>query len=264
MQTWVNGSEIAHISVKDRALQYGDGFFTTALCTINPEGKMTLEQGYFHYERLYFAAKRLAFNEGDVTLLINDCHTQLKTHAPGDYLIKLTLTRGEGARGYAPSKTNANRIVQITSHSKKAATYDALVLKTAPQRIGISPIHGGIKTLNRLEQVMLADALSSEPDIDDYLVLNHEGNVIETTKANLIFLKNGQLYTPSTCLSGVTGTFLKALQVTLPIKTCEIKPSWLDDIDAAWCCNSVMGLRPIKHINHLKLRVTDIYASKRI
>ncbi|MCV5391118.1 aminotransferase class IV, partial [Escherichia coli] len=63
-------------------------------------------------------------------------------------------------------------------------------------RLGIQPLLAGHKHNNRLEQV-LAKAEIEHSNFADAVTLNVQNHVIETTMANLFWVKDNKVYTPS-------------------------------------------------------------------
>jgi branched-subunit amino acid aminotransferase/4-amino-4-deoxychorismate lyase len=93
-----------------------------------------------------------------------------------------------------------------------------------PFRVGVSP-HlvnstspiAGVKTCNYLEPLMELDEARSRA-LNEAVRINEHGHVTSTCMANLFWLRDGQLYTPSLatgCLPGTTRQFvLEKLEVT--------------------------------------------------
>ena len=62
----------------------------------------------------------------------------------------------------------------------------------------------GLKHLNRLEQV-LARSEWTDPAIQEGIMLDSEGHVIEGTMTNLFYVKDDNIYTAALEQSGVAG-----------------------------------------------------------
>jgi 4-amino-4-deoxychorismate lyase len=108
---------------------------------------------------------------------------------------------------------------------------------------------GNIKHLNRLEQVLIRQELDHR-DEDEILVTNINGLVIETSGANVFWLTNDKLYTPNISHSGVAGLMRAKILSNRP--NTIIKDFTLEDlqqVQAMFICNSVMGIVPIKIFN---------------
>lgn len=254
----VNGNSSTSLSILDRGLNYGDGVFTTAKIF---NGKIDLIDQ--HIERLKESCERLYIQCPDLYLLKD----KLLKLAQGYDLavIKVLISAGSGGRGYSRKGASFPNIV-ITIHEYPTHYLQwpdtGISIGHSHLTLGLSPQLSGLKHLNRLEQVMLRHELE-QTSYDDLLVLNMEKHIIETTCANIFWMKEKQLYTPDLCLSGVSG--LMRAQVLNLFPQTQIVKGVLDDFiqaDAAFICNSVMGIVPIKSYLHHVFDITPAIAIK--
>ncbi|WP_159820779.1 aminodeoxychorismate lyase [Colwellia sp. 20A7] len=241
----VNGIQQHHIDIESRGLAYGDGLFTTAK-VIN--GKVAyLTQ---HVERLTSGCEKLGITPPSP----NELTLQLAAIAKNYPLavLKVIIAASSGGRGYARSSSNHHDLI-IMIHDYPTH-YDDLIhtginLGLSKQQIGINPMLGGLKHLNRLEQVLLRQELSLS-DVDDLLVTNINDNVIEATSANVFFCLNDTLYTPDVSQSGVNGIMRQTILRHYPETI--IKAISLEEIaqaQAMLVCNCVMGVMPVNNYN---------------
>ncbi len=241
----VNGIQQHHIDIESRGLAYGDGLFTTAK-VIN--GKVAyLTQ---HVERLTSGCEKLGITPPSP----NELTLQLAAIAKNYPLavLKVIIAASSGGRGYARSSSNHHDLI-IMIHDYPTH-YDDLIhtginLGLSKQQIGINPMLGGLKHLNRLEQVLLRQELSLS-DVDDLLVTNINDNVIEATSANVFFCLNDTLYTPDVSQSGVNGIMRQTILRHYPETI--IKAISLEEIaqaQAMLVCNCVMGVIPVNNYN---------------
>lgn len=203
----LNGEPAEYIDIHDRGLQYGDGFFTTIRVV---QGRMLMWKQ--HWERLCRAAQILHFTDftGQVSerSLLDDCQALLTQYPAPDAVIRISITRGQGSRGYTPStQIQASVLVAISTYPEHYANWrsQGVRLQLAQQRLGYQPMLGGAKTLNRLEQVLLKQELSDYPDMDDLLALDCNAMVAETSIANIAWQYNGEWFTPRLEGTGVRG-----------------------------------------------------------
>ena len=167
MQTIIAANETSSISTHDRGLNYGDGFFTTAIIT---DGQV--EHWAYHKARLIECAQRLAFPALEFTALESHITQQVASQAQA--VVKIVVTRGEGGRGYAPpSECNLNIIVSVLPYPKhyNSLPDTGISLAISPIKLAVQPHLAGLKTLNRLEQVLIKNALQAQHS-DDALVLD--------------------------------------------------------------------------------------------
>lgn len=103
------------------------------------------------------------------------------------------------------------------------------------------------KTLNAQYYVMAA-LWSRDRDLDDCLLQNERGNIIESSQGNLFIVSNGVLYTPSLadgCIGGVMRAQVINLALAHGIKVyeCSLNPQNLLAADELFFSNAVSGIR---------------------
>ncbi|WP_409425191.1 aminodeoxychorismate lyase [Pseudoalteromonas sp. RW-H-Ap-1] len=243
MQTIITASETSNISTQDRGLNYGDGFFTTAIIT---DGQV--EHWAYHKARLIECAQRLGFPALEFTALESHITQQVASHSQA--VLKVVITRGEGGRGYAPpSECNLNIIVSVLPYPDhyNSLTDTGISLAISPIKLAVQPHLAGLKTLNRLEQVLIKNALQTQHS-DDALVLDYNNNVIETSVANIFAIKNNKVFSPRLDECGIKGVYLQSLcdKLTVEFKTVSVDD--LTQADAIFVCNSLMKIVPVKSI----------------
>ena len=243
MQTIIAASETSNISTRDRGLNYGDGFFTTAIIT---DGQV--EHWAYHKARLIECAQRLGFPALEFNALESQITQLIASHSQA--VLKVVITRGEGGRGYAPpSECNLNIIVSVLPYPDhyNSLKDSGISLAISPIKLAVQPHLAGLKTLNRLEQVLIKNALQTQHS-DDALVLDYNNNVIETSAANIFAIKNNKVFSPRLDECGIKGVFLQSLcdKLTVEFKTVSVDD--LTQADAVFLCNSLMKIVPVKSI----------------
>lgn len=260
----INYQQVDTLSVQDRGLAYGDGLFTTAKIK---NGQVEMFSA--HLERLKRGCTALALNKPDFTLLSQQI-TDVATFYPLAVL-KIIITAGVGGRGYSRQGIkSSNVIIMIFDFPKHYITWQqqGINLGVAQSQLGLSAMLAGIKHLNRLEQVLIRQELDSCPE-DDLLVLDINHHVVESSCANIFWCKNNCWYTPNIMQAGIAGLMrAKIIATTNIVEVVNVKLVELDDIEAAFICNSVMGIVPIKIYNEKPLSLTtsnnfsDIFFTK--
>ena len=233
------------ISSLDRGLQYGDGFFTTIHVQ---QGRLLLWS--LHLARLKLCQQRLAFPELDWSTLEKACHEKVVDQTQA--VLKILVTRGDGGRGYMPpEQTNPRIQLYLSQYPQQYALYQqqGVHLSVSDIPLGHQPYLAGLKTLNRLEQVLIKQQASSLVG-DDVLVLDIDGAVIETSMANLIAVQSGRYYTPDLQRCGIQGVYLSALQSRYQIDARVFSYAELLDMDAVFICNSLLGCVPVRQIEN--------------
>ena len=185
--------EEARISVFDHGLLYGDGVF---------EGIRSYKGRVFkldeHLQRLYDSAKAIML---EIPISIEEMD---------DAYIRLVVTRGVGDLGLDPDKCPVPTIIIIAD---KIALYpphlydDGLEIVTVSVRRNYAEaISPRIKSLNYLNNI-LAKIEGKQAGVEEVLMLNAEGYVVECSGDNIFFIKENIIVTPPThlgILEGVT------------------------------------------------------------
>lgn len=185
-----NHPEAVSVPVSDRGLAYGDGLFETILVR---NGEPQLLQA--HCQRMLDGARRLGIPacETDLVKAVERVRTRA-TRVPEHQVLKLVLTRGSGGRGYRPPSNPEPRLI-LSLTSAPPATPDTgvrTVISDIP--LTVNPVFAGIKSLNRLEQVMASRAMPE--DCYEALMPGDQGDLREGTRTALLYLWEGQWRTP--------------------------------------------------------------------
>lgn len=171
----------------------------------------------------------------------------------GDWVLKLTLTRGSGGRGYRPDPGMKPHL--MISHFAAPASADpaGVVVDFSRIPLTVNPLFAGIKSLNRLEQVMAARELRG--DLYEVLMSNRDGQVVEGTRTNL-FIRSGETWiTPPAATLAVAGVMRRYVLDRLHSAGHEVReaPLQLDDLvgpqcRGVWLTNSVLGVVPVRNL----------------
>jgi len=247
----VNGVIDAQISPLDRGFNYGDGVFET--CKL---WNAHIPLWNLHKERLLSSCHRLLI---PVDIDQVEAHlAQLLTSigATTEAVVKITVTRGAGGRGYAiPAQVKPTVVIGIFPAPFYAPSHfsEGVRVILCRQRLACNPALAGLKHLNRLEQI-LARCEWQDDSTAEGLMQDTEGHVIEAVFSNIFLVKNNLLITPDLSRSGVAGVMRRLLIETLApqenIRVC-IQACNLSDVIAAdevFLSNSLYGIWPIKEI----------------
>lgn len=239
---WVNGKSHTDLIAADRGLAYGDGLFATMRTSV--DGIAFFES---HQTRLTDGAARLGFDwRMSPTLCeqLNAIAAQYSHHC-----IKLIITRGIGGRGYTPpEEVQVTEVVSVHPIPTYYANWQqqGICLKTSAVRLGHQPLLAGIKHLNRLEQVLIKNQPLPQ-GYGDWLVLDCMGMVIESSMANIFFIKDNQVFTPSLERCGVAGVMREQvihalLEQCVNINCMPFGAERLVEFDSAFITNSILGV----------------------
>ena len=240
----VNGEPVDQVSAQDRGLAYGDGLFESIRLIA---GTAPLWQR--HMQRLSESCARLGMPVPDPAQLWREV-TRV-THEMPQSVVRITLTRGVGERGYAPpAVTKPTRVVAAFAPPQRVAeVYEqGLRLRVCDLRLAEQPLLAGMKHLNRLEQV-LARAEWHDPAIAEGLLRDSRGRVISATMANVFALIDGQLLTPAVDRCGVAGVARAEVLAVCPQATvAELTLNTLKSASEIFLSSSVRGILPVKSL----------------
>jgi len=245
----IDGIPAVVVPAADRGLQYGDGLFETIAVV---DGRPCLWDR--HLARLRAGCLRLAIPLPDPDLLQAEVLSLAK--GQGRAVLKLTVTRGEGGRGYRPPHpARPRRILRLHPWPDHPPAWRSAGVRVryCRTRLGHQPLLAGLKHLNRLEQV-LARAEWDDPDIGEGLMLDLDGTVVEGTQTNLFALTAGRLVTPLLDRCGVNGVVRQVVIETawmqgLAVEEARLTPAELAQADALFLASSLAGLWPVRELD---------------
>lgn len=255
----INGQRQAILPVNDRAVQFGDGCFSTAVVK---NGKISFAEQHIHRMRL--ACEKLLIPFSDWALLLDEMSALAAAEERA--VIKVIISRGSGGRGY--SAANCRLPTRIIGLSPFPDFYDewktqGIRLALSPVCLGVNPTFAGIKHLNRLEQVLIRTHLEQMP-AQEALVLDSEGWLTECCAANLFWRKGNQVFTPYVDRAGVNGTMrqhiLRCLQNSAwQVSEVREKLDTLADADELFICNALMPVIPVKQAESWHYKTHELY-----
>jgi 4-amino-4-deoxychorismate lyase len=260
----INGESREHIEISDRGFQYGDGLFETI--EVRDGRAVFLER---HLQRLNVGCQRLHIPFPDIELLRFEaeelCRRWVDSENPGRAVLKIIVTRGSGGRGYRqPDVIHPTRIVSLHPYPDYPEIYreQGIAARICATRLGLSPALAGIKHLNRLEQV-LARAEWNDSSIQEGLMLDVNGHVIEGTMTNLFYVKNNILHTAVLAQSGVSGIIRGVIMAIsgdhgLSVIEHGFTKDQLLSADEVFVCNSIIGIWPVALIEDTHFSVGPI------
>lgn len=252
-----NGEPCQSIDCHDRAFLYGDGFFTTI--RIQHSRPLLWQR---HVQRLQQCAEQLFFNV-DFSQLENDMQQVLANYmnaSDGNAVFKIIVSRGVGQRGYLAPQQPADVYFQVlpyVPHEEYAQGINSGVLPLAMGHV--MPQLAGLKTLNRLEQVVLRQALATTA-WPEALVCDLSGNVIEGVYSNCFMHLDGAWHTPLLDQAGIAGVMRAEILAQMQVKgiTPHILPipkAAIERIDALFFCNALSGIVPVRQLHDRLLNV---------
>ncbi|HEY0291660.1 MAG TPA: aminotransferase class IV [Hansschlegelia sp.] len=241
----IQNPSAAAFDLGDRGLTLGDGLFETIAVF---GGKPALLDR--HLDRMTAAAAEIRLPV-DRDLLERE--VAALAGAGGDLVIRLTVTRGAGARGLAIPEGGAATVIASSSPYPSSAMFAPVSLATALVRRNPSSFASRAKTLSYLDNVLAYDA-ARLAGANDALMLNVSGRVACTSMANLFMVNKNLIVTPPIeegVLPGVVRALVLELAPSLGLHPSEraMTPEEFAAADATFATNSVRLLTPVNAID---------------
>jgi branched-chain amino acid aminotransferase len=234
------------ITAENRGLRYGDGIFETMKLK---NGNLILSNE--HFARLWKGMQLLKF---DIPKLFSPekLEVQIFELAEKNKLIaarvRLTIIRSEGgiydAKNHIP-----NYIIEAIALPEDNGPLNSNGLQLCFYEAAKKSIDtfSNCKTNNYLPYFMGA-LFAKENHCNDAIILNSEGNVCDSTIANVFYIKDNVLYTPALtqgCVAGVMRNFLidKIRAVGFTVYESTITKNDLLAADEVFLSNSIYNIR---------------------
>lgn len=254
----INGYPTDTLLISDRGFQYGDGCFTTALVSFG-----VVEAWSYHLTRLKDNVAALSIEGVDWPALTRWAEKAAKQcDLDPKCVLKIIITRGVGGRGYSPSSCSTPNVVISThpypSHYEtwQRTGINMIVLE---RRLGLSSL-GGIKHLNRLEQVLFRKEIEAA-NVDDGVACDFNGKIVEASSSNLFWRKGEQLFTPTIDTAGVAGIMrarvIEAVNDDYDLTFVSALADTLQDADEIFITNAILNIVPVRRLGTKQLTHFD-------
>jgi len=192
----------ARVAPVSSAMLYGRGVFTTVAVH---RGKPFLWTS--HWARLNDHAKRLSVDltgcsEQSVGEALNKliAVNQVKE---GRARVILLARRGRDVwKTKQPGARKTDLLIMTGEPQKVPAA--GMSLAVSPHRINTASPLMGIRSLNYLEQVLSWEEAQTR-DFHEAVMLNERGEIVSATMANIFWVKDGTLYTPTLATGAIAG-----------------------------------------------------------
>lgn len=255
LQCLINGEISTFIAATNRGLNYADGLFETLVVhNTHPRSWQA------HMDRLSAGCERLGMEMPPQAILLREVQTV--SAGMTDAVVKIVLTRGGTGRGYTPPDTSASsRIVSAHYYPDGVVELarDGVKARICELRLAIQPALGGIKHLNRLEQV-LASAEIRDSNAVEGVMLDSEDHVISAISANIFLVIDDRILTPRLDRCGIRGVVRSKILAAFAPR-CEQRRIHVDmlwEANEIFISNSVRGIIPLTAINDQTFRIGPV------
>jgi branched-chain amino acid aminotransferase len=235
----------AVVPVNDRGFLLGDGLFETMRVVRGRPFRFSQ-----HLERLTHGADFLKIKSPFTKRELEEFAGQLiEQNQMPEAILRLTLTRGPGGRGYTPDNESKPTFVMTLHPAPPPADPAGWNLITSSFRIPAADPLASFKTTSKILHVM-ARAEAVDKGADEALLLNTNGEAAETASGNLFWIHDDTICTvPTGCgaLPGITRSVVLEICQTLGLQTSErtIKPVVLKNSGGIFITQSALGIVPV-------------------
>lgn len=254
----INGKLIpeneAKISVKDRGFRFGDGIFDTIKVVA---GK--LYRFDMHMQRIKggLAALKIDF---DTSSLQEEILNTIHYNNIDEGIARISITRGEGSRGYMPTRDMDPNYVIETMSAREMDLFNIRLCVSSYTKPSASSMPVNFKLMQGLNST-LAKMEARETGFFDAVLLNDKGQICECSSSNIFWVKGNRIFTPSLdcgILDGVTRKIVLELygnNISEGIFTLDD----ISDADEIFITNSVIGILPVKEVEGIFYNEDEIY-----
>ena len=243
--SWIDGlyTNTPQLSFSSGGIQHGYGLFETiyyanGITHALPE----------HLSRLHHSAYQFRLSPPDIDLApiideliarnhLSEARVKISLHAVGS--------------DYSPHTLPTTLSVSTSPYERKPQSYS---LWSAPAAQFGCPLSRHKST--SYASYIMAKQAARLYEADDTLLLNHHGNPIECSSANILLHHQGQWFSPDLSAQGLRGIQLLSITeqchaLSIPLQTADLSLNtpW----DAAVICNSLIGAQPVAKIDNRPL-----------
>lgn len=246
----------AKISLQSRALAYGDGCFTTLKSYKNRYLHFTE-----HYERLKSGLAYIGINfPTSQQNLLNQVKQLIQQNSLEKQLavVRIQCFRSGNERGYSHISDTCDYVITCSesTENNKAVKLAAVSIPTIPNQC----LARTFKFSNSLNYIKAAQEAKTQ-NADDALMFTINGDVSETTIANIFWIKGATIFTPSAecdLLPGISRSIIinhLANKNDLQVVEGVFNRNNIQEAEAIFCSNSVKELYEVKSIDSREFRL---------
>jgi branched-chain amino acid aminotransferase len=239
--------------VSNRGYRYGDGLFET-IKVINE--KILL--GTYHFERLFsgllllqFEIPKLVIPEKLAEEILDLCK---KNECERRARVRLSVFRGNGGL-YDEDKT-LQYVIECwpLNESVNNLNENGLVIDIFRDARKNCAKFSNLKSANFLPYNMAA-LYAKKNKLNDCLVLNTNGNIADSTIANVFIIKEGVIITPALsegCVNGVMRKYLleKMKEAAFTIHETSVSEEDIEKADEVFLTNAIKGIQWVKQFRN--------------
>ena len=239
----------AEIRVDDRGFLLGDGLFETMRFV---GGRV--RRWPRHVQRLVKGLNFLGMEPRLAEGLEDQIKHLVETNRLSDAVVRLTITRGLGGGGLSPDrKIRPNILITAVARPVVLKALDLIVFEE-PVRAGLPSEQFKLTQYGALQR---ARNYAVEAGADMAAICNLDGELACADCANLFWIKDDEVFTPSLTTGALPGTCRAAVIDACQAAGIEIKQvhrcvDALCEAEAVFVSNAVMGLVSVSRIDGMR------------
>lgn len=244
--------EDAGLTVDNKAFRYGYGLFETMLVQ---DGVIQLQQ--YHWERLFAGMNQLSFELSalmtpqffeDETL-----RTVKKNRLEKLCRVRLQVYAGAGGL-YDDENRKVGFVVECFPLEPEAIRFNenGLVVGIANGLNKSMDTLSNLKSTNALIYAMAAQQ-ARENKWNDALVCNTTGNIIESTIANIFWIKNETVYTPPLSDGCIAGVIRRHVLEKIAVIEKTLTPGNLAGADEIFFTNAIKRIKWVASVGNRQM-----------
>lgn len=241
-------TEIIGIAALSSASLYGTGVFTTI--SIDGGSPFLWEK---HWRRLTENAPKLGIDlfEHDEIRTKNALENLIAENRVNNGRARITFF-DERPSGIWPFETKRNTSLLITTADPRTVP-ENFKLTISPYPVNSRSPLAGVKSCNYLEQILALDEAKGR-GFHEAIRVNENGKVTSGCMANVFWLKDDVLFTPSLATGCLAGTTREFVLENLECREVEPGIKVLDSADAIYLTSASLGVTSVAEYNGHKLQ----------
>lgn len=235
----------ARMEVVTSAMLYGRGVFTTIAIY---GGRPFLWPE--HWARLTAHALRVGVDASalDAAMVSSSLERLLEANQVRDGRARITLLSNTGSGVWKTSEKRERAIDMLimTGEAHSAAFEEGMSLTLSPHRVNTHSPLMGVKSVNYLEHILAREEARAR-DFDEAVRLNERGELVSATMANIFWVKQGTIHTPTLSAGALAGTtrarvIALASELSLPIIEGIYEMAQLSEADEIFLTSAGIGI----------------------
>lgn len=248
----------ARIAPISSALLYGRGVFTSVAIYggrpfLWPEHCARLME---HADRT--RVDRSAYSESGLATCLQKL-IGVNRVVDGRARVVLLANKGRDEWMTKASPTRKTDLLLMTADARKVPE-SGLTLTVSPYRINSVSALTGIKSISSLDQILSWEEARAR-DFNDAVLLNERGELVSTAMANLFWVKEGTVHTPSLTTGAVAGVTRERVitlagELAIPLVEGVYELNDLADADEVFLTSAAIGVARVTTFDFHRYAVT--------